>query len=95
MNNHQLNEAFSELSTPLIADACLRLSIPLRLAPFGIHPLTLESHIAGRVLPVRHYGSVDIFLEAMGTVQPGDTLVIDNQGAQSGRCFWFLGHKTF
>ena len=35
-------------------DACLRLKLPLRLAPSGIHPLTMESHIAGRVLPVRH-----------------------------------------
>ena len=32
MNNRQLSETFSELSTPLIADACLRLNIPLRLA---------------------------------------------------------------
>ena len=69
MNNQQLRAAFSELSTPLIADACLRLHIPLRVAPSGIRPLTIESHIAGRALPVRHYGSVDIFLEAMGTAQ--------------------------
>jgi hypothetical protein len=26
MNNQQLSEKFSELSTPLIADACLRLN---------------------------------------------------------------------
>ena len=36
MNNQQITERFSELSTPLIADACLRLEIPLRLAPPGI-----------------------------------------------------------
>jgi len=77
---------FSELSTPLIADACLRLNMPLRLAPSGIHPLTLETHIAGRVLPVRHYGSVDIFLEALGTAQPGDVLVIDNEGRMDEGC---------
>jgi len=86
MKNHQISETFSELSTPLIADACLRLNIPLRLAPTSIHPLTIESHIAGRVLPVRHYGSVDIFLEAMGTAQPGDILVIDNQGRIDEGC---------
>ena len=79
MNNQQLHESFSELSTPLIADACLRLSIPLRLAPAGIQPILEGSHIAGRALPVRHYGSVDIFLEAMGSAQPGDILVIDNE----------------
>ena len=48
--------------------------------------MTLESHIAGRALPVRHYGSVDIFLEAMGTAQPGDVLVIDNQGRMDEGC---------
>jgi 4-hydroxy-4-methyl-2-oxoglutarate aldolase len=86
MNNQQFHEAFSELSTPLLADACLRLKVPLRLAPAGIHPLLLESHIAGRALPVRHYGSVDIFLEAMGSAQPGDVLVIDNQGRMDEGC---------
>ena len=67
MDNQYLNKAFLELSTPLIADACLRLSIPLRIAPSGIGPLISESHIAGKVLPATHYGSVDVFLEAMGT----------------------------
>lgn len=86
MNNRQLQEAFSELSTPLLADACLRLDIPLRLAPSGIRPLTLESQIAGDALPARHYGSVDIFLEAMGTARPGDILVIDNQGRMDEGC---------
>ena len=86
MHNQQLNDAFSELSTPLIADACLRLNIPLRLASPSIRPLPFESHIAGRALPTRHYGSVDIFLEAMGTAQPGDILVIDNQGRMDEGC---------
>lgn len=86
MNNRQIRETFAGLSTPLIADACLRLKIPLRLAPAGIRPLTMESHIAGRALPVRHYGSVDIFLEAMGTAQQGDILVIDNERRMDEGC---------
>lgn len=86
MNNRQLNEAFSELSTPLLADACLRLDIPLRLASAGIRPLSIETHIAGHALPARHYGSVDVFLEAMGRAQPGDILVIDNQGRLDEGC---------
>lgn len=85
MNNQEIHEAFSELSTPLIADACLRLKIPLRIAPVGIQPVT-ESHIAGQVLPVRHYGSVDVFLEAMGASQPGDILVIDNERRMDEGC---------
>lgn len=86
MDNQQISETFTELSTPLIADACLRLGIPLRVAPVGIHPLTRETQIAGRALPVRHYGSVDIFLEAMEIAQSGDLLVIDNQGRMDEGC---------
>ncbi|MBN2103580.1 RraA family protein [bacterium] len=81
-----MNRAFSSLSTPLISDACLRLGISLRLAPAGICPLIPDSHIAGKVLPVRHYGSVDIFLEAMGFGQEGDILVIDNNGRMDEGC---------
>jgi 4-hydroxy-4-methyl-2-oxoglutarate aldolase len=86
MLNQQLFDAFSELSTPLLADACLRLGLSLRLAPPGIHPLLPASRVAGRVLPVRHYGSVDIFLEAMGAAEPGDVLVIDNEGRLDEGC---------
>ena len=64
----------------------MRLAIPLRLAPPGIRPLLFPSQIAGRVLPARHYGSVDIFLETMGNSQPGDILVIDNGGRLDERC---------
>lgn len=86
MDSKQLQASFSELTTPLLADACLRLDIPLRLASSGIRALKLGSHIAGRALPARHYGSVDIFLEAMGTAQHGDILVIDNQGRMDEGC---------
>ncbi len=86
MNNQYLSDAFSELSTPLIADACLRLGLPIRLAPSGIHPLTSRNRVAGMVLPVRHYGSVDIFLEAMGKAEPGDILIIDNDGRMDEGC---------
>lgn len=87
MTNNEIKSRFSELSTPLVADACLRLELPLRVASPGIRPVTTEGgHIAGRVLPVRHYGSVDIFLEAMGTAQEGDVLVIDNGGRNDEGC---------
>jgi 4-hydroxy-4-methyl-2-oxoglutarate aldolase len=73
-------EAFADLSTPLVADACLRCNVPLQAAPSGIRPVVAGQGIAGRVLPVRHYGSVDVFLEAFGRAQAGDVLVIDNGG---------------
>ena len=86
MDNISLNEAFTGLSTPLIADACLRIEIPLRIAPSGIHPLIPGSRVSGRVLPVRHGGSVDIFLEAMALSNPGDVLVIDNDQRMDEGC---------
>jgi 4-hydroxy-4-methyl-2-oxoglutarate aldolase len=86
VDHQQLNTRFSELTTPLIADACVRLGLSLRVAPSGIGPLAAESHIAGRALPVRHYGSVDVFLEVMGTAQEGDILIIDNGGRMDEGC---------
>lgn len=78
--------AFSELSTPLVADACLRLGVPLRSAPPGIRAVSPDSRVAGRVLPARHYGSVDVFLEAFGSAETGDVLVVDNSGRSDEAC---------
>ncbi|HEX8140425.1 MAG TPA: hypothetical protein VF544_22865 [Pyrinomonadaceae bacterium] len=86
MNNLALIEEFAELSTPLVADACLKMGIPLWFAPAGIRPLTLSARVAGRVLPARHFGSVDIFLEAIERAERGDVLVIDNQGRADEGC---------
>ena len=86
MDNQDLQTAFATLSTPLLADACLRLGLTPRVAPPGVAPLASSFHMAGRVLPARHYGSVDIFLEAFGTAAPGDILVIDNAGRTDEAC---------
>jgi 4-hydroxy-4-methyl-2-oxoglutarate aldolase len=86
MNNLALIEEFAELSTPLVADACLKMGLPLWLAPTGIRPLIPASRVAGRVLPARHFGSVDIFLEAIERAERGDVLVIDNRGRADEGC---------
>lgn len=86
MDNQRLNAHFARISTPFIADACLRLKIPFHTAPAGIRALNEDCHIAGRALPVRHYGSVDVFLEAMMDAQPGDVMVIDNGGRTDEAC---------
>ena len=86
VNNQLLTEGFAELSTPLIADAALRLKIPLRIAPPGISPVIPGRRLAGRALPARHFGSVDVFLEAMQNAQPGDVLIIDNGGRNDEGC---------
>jgi len=81
-----LSRAFAELSTPLIADAALRLKSPLRIAPPGIRSVTPNQRLAGPALPVRHFGSVDVFLEAMQSGRPGDVLIIDNGGRLDEGC---------
>jgi 4-hydroxy-4-methyl-2-oxoglutarate aldolase len=79
-------EAFADLSTPLVADACIRCDVPLRAAPPGIQPVVPGHRLAGRALPARHYGSVDVFLEALGRAEQGDVLVVDNGGRLDEAC---------
>jgi 4-hydroxy-4-methyl-2-oxoglutarate aldolase len=86
MNNAPVAAEFSALSTPLITDAALRLQLPIRIAPFGIRPLIPEIRLAGRALPAKHFGSVDVFLEPMMSAAEGDVLVIDNNGRTDEGC---------
>jgi 4-hydroxy-4-methyl-2-oxoglutarate aldolase len=86
MANRPLAAKFAQLSTPLIADAALRLRLPVRFAPAGIAPIIPGSRVAGRALPSRHFGSVDVFLEAMQNAEEGDVLVIDNGGRRDEGC---------
>lgn len=79
-------EAFAVLSTPLMADACVRNKVPLRAAPPGIRAVVSGHRIAGRALPVRHYGSVDVFLEAFAGAGQGDVMVVDNGGRLDEAC---------
>ena len=55
-----MSEAFADLPTPLVADACLRCDVPVRAAASGIRAVVAGQRIAGRVLPVRHYGRPSI-----------------------------------
>jgi len=77
---------FGGLSTPLVADACIRAGVPLRVAPSGIGAVIPGQRIAGRALPARHYGSVDVFLEALSEAADGDVLVVDNGGRDDEAC---------
>ena len=74
------------VSTPLVADACLRVGVTLRVAPAGIAPVVPGALVVGRALPVRHYGSVDVFLEACFDAEPADVLVVDNGGRRDEAC---------
>jgi 4-hydroxy-4-methyl-2-oxoglutarate aldolase len=75
-----------DLSTPHVADACLRSGVDVRCAPPDVRALSPSGRAAGRVRPVRHYGSVDIFLEALERASPGEIMVIDNAGRRDEAC---------
>jgi regulator of RNase E activity RraA len=86
MRSTEIQKAFSHLSTPLVCDACLRLGIRYDIPLEGLRPIRPGFRVAGRVLPARHHGSVDVFLEAMEAAEPGDVLVIDNGGRMDEAC---------
>jgi 4-hydroxy-4-methyl-2-oxoglutarate aldolase len=75
-----------EWTTPFIADACVQLSLPLRIGPFGLRCNFPGTKAAGPARPARHAGSVDIFLEAIAAATRGDVLVIDNDGRTDEGC---------
>ena len=79
-------DRFATLTTPHVADACLRLGLPVRCAPAGIRSVTPGQRLAGRVLPAVHTGSVDVFLEAISSASAGDVLVVDNDGRLDEAC---------
>ena len=79
-------ERLDLLSTPHLADACLRVGVPVRCAPSDLQAIDVARHCAGRVRPARHVGSVDIFLEALEHAEPGDVLVVDDAGRHDRSC---------
>lgn len=81
-----LNLTGFDWTTPFIADACVQLSLPVRVGPAGLKPNIPGSKAAGPARPARHAGSTDVFLEAIAASQPGDVLVIDNSGRTDEGC---------
>ena len=79
-------ERFASLTTPHLADACLRAGVPVRCAPTGLRAAVPGMRLAGRVLPAVHAGSVDVFLEAVSAASAGDVLVADNGGRLDEAC---------
>jgi regulator of RNase E activity RraA len=86
MDHQELRRRFATLTTAHLADACMRARIPVRCAPVLLHAVVPGSRLAGRALPARHAGSVDIFLEALDGAAPGDVLVIGNSGRLDESC---------
>ena len=78
-----------KLPTAAVADAVVRHGLEVRLGPPGLQPLFQGRALAGHALPVRHVGSVDVFLEALERAGPdaaGRVLVIDNDGRLDEGC---------
>jgi len=81
-----MDKRFVALTTAHVADACIRAQLPVRCAPSAVQAVLPGTRVAGRALPARHAGSVDIFLEAMEAADPGDVLVVDNGGRTDESC---------
>ena len=73
-------------TTPFIADACVQLSLPVRVGPPHFRCNFPGSKVSGAARPARHAGSTDVFLEAIAAAKKGDVLVIDNGGRTDEGC---------
>jgi regulator of RNase E activity RraA len=87
MNHPEVSTRFERLSTPLVADAHIRLGLHPRIAPGGIRPLVAGSRICGPAAPVVLTGYADRVLEGIYRARRGDVLVLDNQGREKEACF--------
>ena len=61
-------ERFAGLTTAHVADACVRAGVPVRTVSLTA---VVNDRLGGLVLPARHVGSVDVFLEAFESAEPG------------------------
>ncbi len=86
MDHDELQRRMTGLSGANVADGCARLGLPVRFGPPLLRAVVPGSRIAGRALPARHAGSVDIFLEAFERAEPGDVLLADNGGRLDEAC---------
>lgn len=75
-----------EWTTPFIADACVQLSLPVRVGPLRLSSIAAGQRACGPARPARHAGSTDVFLEAIAQSRKGDVLVIDNGGRTDEGC---------
>jgi regulator of RNase E activity RraA len=86
MDDSELQERFTTLTTAHLTDGCIRAGVPVRCAPAGTRAVVPGSRLAGWVSPAKHSGSVDVFLEAFEESAPGEVLVADNGGRLDESC---------
>lgn len=83
--DYMINRLYG-LTTPDLANACLQLGVPLRVAPYDLQAIGKPDRFAGRVLPVQFGGTIDVILEACEASEPGDILVVDDGGRTDRSC---------
>ncbi len=79
-------EPTTALPTAAIADAAVRLGIPVATAPAALRPLLPGRILSGPAMPVTHLGSVDVILETIDDSPAGGVLVVDNGGREDEAC---------
>ena len=77
---------FEPIPSAAVADALVRLAHPVRATAGWLRRLAPGPPVVGPAVPVRHFGSVDVFLEAFENAPPGGLLVIDNGGRDDEAC---------
>jgi len=78
--------AADPLPTAAVADAAVRLGIPVAVAPVALTPLFPARPFHGPAAPVTHLGSVDVLLETIDDAPAGAVLVVDNGGRRDEAC---------
>jgi 4-hydroxy-4-methyl-2-oxoglutarate aldolase len=79
-------ESLTIVSTAAIADASLRIGVPVRSAPTSLVPIAAGLSFSGPARPVTHLGSVDVLLETIDDAPVGSVLVVDNGGRHDEAC---------
>lgn len=79
-------DTIAPLPTAAVADAAVRLGIPVATAPVALAPLLPGRRFQGPAAPVTHLGSVDVLLETIDDAPPGAVLVVDNGGRRDEAC---------
>lgn len=87
----QVTAQLADIATAQITDACIKEKVKYVCAPAGLSSVLsdeLKHTLYGSVVPVRHYGSVDVFLELIETTPNVENciLVIDNNGRTDEAC---------
>ena len=74
------------LFTAAIADAAVRLDMPVRTGPAGLIPVFPGVPYSGPARPVTHLGSVDVLLETIDDAPTESVLIVDNGGRHDEAC---------